>query len=76
MNNEKEESERKSEDLQIQLDELDLCIAQLQKDAECQNSLSKKKKLYFYQKKMLLKVEKLLFFMFKIKKEVYVVGKI
>ena len=35
MNNEKEESERKSEDLQIQLDELDLCIAQLQKDAEC-----------------------------------------
>ena len=40
MLNEKEELKRKSDDLQIQLDELDLCIAQLQKDAESKNILS------------------------------------
>ena len=34
MNYEKEELKRKSDDLQVQLDELDICIAQLQEDAE------------------------------------------
>ena len=34
MNNEREVLKRQSDDLQIQLNELDLCIAQLQKDAE------------------------------------------
>ena len=34
INEDKEELKRKSEDLQLQLDELDLCIAQLQGEAE------------------------------------------
>ena len=46
INEDREELKRKSEDLQLQLDELDLCIAQLQGEAESEFKITITTKKY------------------------------